>query len=73
MNNPLRYSGLTFYQAGFDNNDRTSVLQVVKNPSWLIPYISCLLMTLGLIWQFGAHLRVYIRKRAALPPPPALA
>ena len=32
MNNPLRYGGLTFYQAGFENNDRTTVLQVVRNP-----------------------------------------
>jgi len=30
MNNPLRYAGLTFYQAGFDNNDRTTILQVVR-------------------------------------------
>ncbi len=65
MNNPLRYAGLTFYQAGFDNNDKTTVLQVVRNPSWLIPYISCLLMTLGLLWQFGWHLLAFFRKRAA--------
>ena len=53
-NNPLRYAGLTFYQAGFDNNDRTSVLQVVENPSWFLPYLACLLVTLGLLVQFGA-------------------
>jgi hypothetical protein len=65
MNNPLRYDGLTFYQAGFDNNDKTTVLQVVRNPSWLVPYISCLLMTLGLLWQFGTHLLAFSRKRGA--------
>lgn len=65
MNNPLRYGGLTFFQAGFDNNDTTTVLQIVRNPSWLIPYVSCLLMTLGLLWQFGWHLVLFIRKRAA--------
>ncbi|HEY0945811.1 MAG TPA: cytochrome c biogenesis protein ResB [Opitutaceae bacterium] len=63
MNNPLRYAGLTFYQAGFDNNDRTTVLQVVRNPSWLLPYIACGLMTLGLLLQFGIHLSGFFRKR----------
>ena len=44
MNNPLRYRGYTFFQAGFDNNDTTTVLQVAQNPSWLVPYISCALI-----------------------------
>lgn len=65
MNNPLRYAGLTFYQAGFDNNDRTTVLQVVHNPSWLLPYISCGLMSLGLLIQFGVSLLGFTRKRRA--------
>lgn len=65
MNNPLRYAGLTFYQAGFENNDRTTILQVVRNPSWLFPYIACSLMTLGLTLQFGIHLVGFIRKRTA--------
>jgi len=65
MNNPLRYDGMTFYQAGFDNNDKTTVLQVVRNPSWVIPYLSCLLMSVGLFWQFGWHLVVFIARRGA--------
>jgi hypothetical protein len=63
MNNPLRHGGLTFYQAGFENNDRTSILQVVRNPSWMFPYIACSLMTLGLILQFGLHLAGFVRRR----------
>jgi hypothetical protein len=63
MNNPLRYGGLTFYQAGFENNDRTTILQVVRNPSWLVPYIACALMTLGLTVQFGVHLFGFVRRR----------
>ena len=63
MNNPLRYGGLTFFQAGFEN-DRTSILEVVRNPSWLVPYVSCVLMGLGLVIQFGIHLTGFIRKRA---------
>jgi hypothetical protein len=66
MNNPLRYDGLTFYQAGFENNDRTTILQVVRNPSWLLPYIACGLMSLGLVWQFGIHLFGFARKRTAV-------
>jgi ABC-type transport system involved in cytochrome c biogenesis permease subunit len=63
MNNPLRYAGLTFYQAGFENNDRTSILQVVRNPSWLMPYIACTVMTLGLLIQFGIHLFGFFTRR----------
>jgi hypothetical protein len=61
MNNPLRYAGETFYQAGFDeNNDKlankVTILQVVRNPSWLSPYLSCAIMAFGLIVQFLMHL-----------------
>ncbi len=63
MNNPLRHDGMTFYQAGFDNNDKTTVLQVVRNPSWVIPYLSCMLMAVGLFWQFGWHLAVFTARR----------
>jgi hypothetical protein len=66
MNNPLRYAGFTFYQAGFENNDRTSILQVVRNPSWLVPYIACGLMTLGLVIQFGIHLVGFAGRRRAI-------
>ena len=55
---------MTFYQAGFENDDRTSILQVVRNPSWLIPYIACALMTLGLAVQFGIHLFGFVRRRS---------
>lgn len=65
MNNPLRYGGLTFYQAGFQNNDRTTILQVVRNPSWLLPYLACALMSLGLVVQFGIHLFKFVQKRRA--------
>jgi hypothetical protein len=73
MNNPLRHDGLTFYQSGFDNNDRTTILQIVRNPSWLLPYIACALLTLGLLLQFGLSLAGFITQRrkpsAALPNP----
>lgn len=52
MNEPLRYGGFTFYQASFANNDLTSVLQVVRNPGWQLPYISIAVIGLGLILHF---------------------
>lgn len=65
MNHPLRYEGLTFYQASFANQDQTSIFQVVRNPGWLLPYVSVLLMGLGMMVQFGMHFFRFIRKRKA--------
>lgn len=63
MNNPLRYAGLTYFQASFDKVDpRVTVLQVVRNPGWLTPYIGCVLVGLGLIIQFLIHLSGFIKK-----------
>lgn len=67
MNHPLRYEGLTFYQASFANQDTTSIFQVVRNPGWLLPYISVLLMGIGLIVQFGMHFVKFLRKRTNAP------
>lgn len=65
MNNPLRHAGLTFYQASFEKGDKVSILQVVRNPGWVLPYIACIMMGLGLLVQFGIHLLGFVRKRAA--------
>lgn len=65
MNNPLRYDGLTFYQASFEPGDKVTVLQVVKNPGWLTPYFACLMVGLGLAVQFLIHLVGFARKRVA--------
>ncbi len=64
MNDPLRYRGFTFYQSGFENNDKTTILQVVKNPAMLLPYIACGLVAAGLLVQFSMHLFGFVRKRA---------
>mgnify|MGYP003108682943 CR=1 FL=1 len=56
MNHPLRYSGNTFYQASFANQDTSSMLQVVNNPGWTLPYISVALVGVGLVVQFGLGL-----------------
>lgn len=61
MNHPLRYGGKTFYQASFGKDDRLSVFQVVRNPGWLIPYLSCALVALGMTLHFGAKLSASLR------------
>jgi len=63
MNNPLRYEGETFYQASFDPDDHGSVLQVVRNPGWLTPYFSCVLVAIGLVVQFLSHLVPFLQRR----------
>lgn len=73
MNSPLRYAGLAIYQAGYDNNDRTSVLQVVRNPAWTMPYVACGLITLGLAVQFLIHLLGFVRRRSRSALQPATA
>ena len=67
MNEPLRESGQTFYQYQM-NQDQLgatvqTVLQVVKNPNWRTAYIGCLVVALGLIYQFLFHLIGFARKR----------
>tara|TARA_B100000586_G_C20112743_1_gene430924 strand:- start:2706 stop:3854 length:1149 start_codon:yes stop_codon:yes gene_type:complete len=63
MNHPLRYEGRTYFQASFGENDTLSVLQVVENPAWLFPYLSTLMITAGLIFQFMMMLIRFIRKK----------
>lgn len=59
MNQPLRLGGKSFYQASFGENDTLSVLQVVDNPSRLVPYIACAIIVAGLCYQvaFGRRFR----------------
>lgn len=80
MNNPLRYSGETFYQSGMDtliDGREYTVLQVVRNHGWMIPYVCCMFTVVGLIAQFGSTLLGFLEKNQAkqarersLPPTP---
>lgn len=63
MNNPLRYGGETYYQASYDKDDKGTVLQVVRNPSWLTPYLACIVVGLGLLGQFLMHLVAFFGRR----------
>jgi hypothetical protein len=66
MNNPLRYAGETFYQASFDEDDGGTILQVVHNPSWVTPYLACLLVGSGLVVEFLSHLVPFLKRRRAV-------
>jgi len=65
MNHPLRYHGFTFYQYQMDSANGFSVLQVVRNPARWLPYVACILITLGLLWQFTYHLGRFAQRRKA--------
>ncbi|HEY4301833.1 MAG TPA: cytochrome c biogenesis protein CcsA [Candidatus Didemnitutus sp.] len=63
MNNPLRYGGATFYQYQMNAAGHLSVLEVVHNPGWILPYIACGMMALGLAMQFGQTLVGFVSRR----------
>lgn len=67
MNNPLRYGGETFYQASYDASGpkEATTLQVVKNHGWMIPYVCCMFVVVGLVFQFGRTLLSFLRKQQA--------
>jgi len=67
MNHPLRYRGDTYYQAGFQDNDTTTILQVVHNPAVVTPYLACVIVSLGLLFQFGSHLIGFSRRMRKTP------
>lgn len=62
MNSPLRFGGYAFYQHSYANEDKTSILQVVRNPAWQTPYLACALVTLGMVIHFTMSF-VQFRKR----------
>jgi hypothetical protein len=67
MNHPLRYAGLTFYQASFADNDTKSMFQVVRNPVRWVPYLACVITTAGLVLQFLVSLTLHSRRRREAP------
>ena len=63
MNHPLRYRGETFFQSGFEEGDKATILQDVYNPSFIAPYVACVIVAAGLLFQFGYHFVGFIRRR----------
>ena len=63
MNHPLRYRGETFFQSGFEKNDTATILQDVYNPSFVAPYVACVIVGVGLLYQFAFHFVGFLRRR----------
>tara|TARA_B100000214_G_C23912500_1_gene602010 strand:+ start:120 stop:1247 length:1128 start_codon:yes stop_codon:yes gene_type:complete len=65
MNEPLRHKGYTFYQASFvDGLEReTSVFAIVKNYGRLFPYVSSIIMSIGLLIHLLIHLPKALKRR----------
>ena len=77
MNNPMREDGYIFYQSGFEPASRRtggvsiSTFSVSRNPTDQVPLWACVVIAIGLLWQFLVKLYGYIlaeagrRERAA--------
>jgi len=56
MNNPLRFANETFYQSGYFQERGTGVehttLSVVANTGWMMPYVACMLVSVGMLAHF---------------------
>ena len=65
MNEPLRHKGYTFYQASFidDLAKESTVLATVKNYGRLFPYISSIIMSIGLLIHLLISLPKTLKKR----------
>jgi len=67
MNHPLRYGGETYYQSGFGKDEKSTILQVVHNPSFVTPYIACVVIVVGMLIQFFGHFIGFTRRTQAAP------
>lgn len=68
MNNPLRYGNETFYQSGYQklpDGREYSVLQVVQNKGWMIPYVACMFVVIGLVGHFAGALVGFLERAPA--------
>jgi ABC-type transport system involved in cytochrome c biogenesis permease subunit len=63
MNQPLRYAGDTIFQSGFRPGDKTTILLVVSNPGWLVPYVACVVGAVGMLIHFGIMLFAFLRRQ----------
>lgn len=65
MNNPLKHSGFTFYQASYfkdENENYATVLSVNADPGRPIKYFGAILVVLGSIWHFVIRSDFFKRK-----------
>ena len=66
MNHPLYYQGESFYQSSVNSTregGEITGLQVVKNPGWVLPYIACTMVALGMAIHFLLHLLDFLHRK----------
>jgi ABC-type transport system involved in cytochrome c biogenesis permease subunit len=68
MNEPMRYEGETFYQQSFERSETTTILQVVRNPGWVLPYVSCVMVGTGLVLHFLIALAGFLSRPRVVKP-----
>ncbi len=66
MNNPLRFAGETLYQSGYyrdpTSGQESTTLQIVTNVGWMIPYVACGIVMVGMLAHFvNVLLRFFMR------------
>ena len=68
MNEPLRHMGYTFFQASFieELKSESTVLAVVKNYGRLFPYISSIIMSIGLLVHLIINIPKMIKKNHSI-------
>ncbi|MEQ8790576.1 MAG: cytochrome c biogenesis protein CcsA [Pirellulaceae bacterium] len=66
MNNPLRYSGETFYQTSYFMDPRSgtesTTLSVVTNSGWMMPYVACMITGIGMLAHFWIVLVRFLKR-----------
>lgn len=68
MNHPLCYRGETYFQADFDKRtERATVLQVMRNPGAMLPYIAILISGFGLLDHFLIMLGGFLTQSRLTP------
>lgn len=76
MNNPIRYRGETFYQSQYQKAEspaggviEITGLQVVENAGWVIPYVTCMMVLVGMLAHFGGTFHTFASRyqRGAIP------
>jgi cytochrome c-type biogenesis protein CcsB len=76
MNNPIRYRGETFYQSQYQKAQtpeggvtEITGLQVVENAGWVIPYVTCMMVLVGMLAHFGGTFHNFASRyeRGAIP------
>lgn len=65
MNHPLQTTGHTLFQHSFGQAETSTTLQVVRNPARHLPYIGTIVVSLGMLWQFGISLHRFTNKSSA--------